>query len=158
MAYLISARQRKLLALLSRENMITGEVLASLLSVTSRTVRNEISSINSILGCSMIRSSGKGYSLDPQYFHLLREAQVYADEKSLRMLLIWNIFSNRFSNKAVDPSGAQRNSGGSGSLPASACEKRALLRRRGNRIRPAHFSEYHDSPGCSQRYLPYRDL
>lgn len=51
MAYLISARQRKLLALLSRENMITGEVLASLLSVTSRTVRNEISSINSILGC-----------------------------------------------------------------------------------------------------------
>ena len=102
MAYLISARQRKLLTLLSRENVITGEVLASLLSVTSRTVRNEVSSINTILGCIIIRSSSKGYSLDPQYFHLLRETQVYADEKSLRMLLIWNIFSNRCSNKAVD--------------------------------------------------------
>lgn len=102
MAYLISARQKKLLELLSRETVITGDVLASLLSVTSRTVRNEISAINTILGCAIVRSSSKGYSIDPQYFYLVKETDVYADKKTLHMQLAWKIFSNRCSNKAAD--------------------------------------------------------
>lgn len=102
MAYLISTRQKKLLELLSREAVITGDVLASLLSVTSRTVRSEISTINAVLGCPIIRSSGRGYSIDPQYFYMVKETRIYADKKTLHMQLAWKIFSNRCSNKAAD--------------------------------------------------------
>lgn len=102
MAYQITIRQKKILSMLSREQVITGEVLATMLSVTSRTVRNEISAINAVFGRTVIRSTPKGYSIDPQYFSLTKKAEAYADERSLRIQLTWKIFSGRCSNKAAE--------------------------------------------------------
>ena len=71
--YYITQRQKKLLDLLSRESVVTGEVLANLLSITSRTVRNEISTLNTIFNHKVIISTSKGYSIESKYFSLLKQ-------------------------------------------------------------------------------------
>ena len=85
MAHQITQRQKKLLKLLSQESIITGDVLANLLSVTSRTIRNEVNAINSVFGCKVVLSTAKGYSVDPQQFPLIQNAAVYSDEETLRI-------------------------------------------------------------------------
>lgn len=102
MTYQITQRQKKLLKLLSQESVITGDVLANLLSVTSRTIRNEVNAINSVFGCRVVLSTTKGYSVDPQQFPLIQHAAVYSDEETLRSQLIWKIFSESCSSHAEE--------------------------------------------------------
>ena len=100
MPYQITQRQKKLLKLLSHETVVTSDVLANLLSVTSRTVRSEVNAVNTVFGCKVILSTSKGYSIDPQYFSVTQAATVYSDENSLRMQMIWKIFSGKCSRRA----------------------------------------------------------
>lgn len=102
LTYYITQRQKKLLDLLSRESVVTGEVLANLLSITSRTVRNEISTLNTIFNHKVIISTSKGYSIESKYFSLLKQTFCYSDEDNLRIQLIWKIFCGNCSNQTSE--------------------------------------------------------
>ena len=102
MPYQITTRQKKLLQLLSREKVVTGDLLAKSLSVTSRTVRTEISDINTIFHCTLICSTPSGYSIDPKLFYLTKQAKPEQDKATIRIQLTWELFSGRCSNKAAD--------------------------------------------------------
>ena len=63
----ISARQYKIIQIL-RENVVpvSGELLCHRLGVSARTLRYEISSLNSLAGCRFIRSGSQGYYINAE--------------------------------------------------------------------------------------------
>lgn len=97
MNYRLMDRQKKLLDLLSSKPQLTSETLAQILSVSSRTIRNDVAAINSTIGHDVILSTQKGYSINPVHFQLLRHVDTYFDEKAMKMQLLWKLFSGNTS-------------------------------------------------------------
>ena len=61
----LSKRQSQILQVLKNSSYeVSGNDLANLLNVTSRTIRNEIKNINSLLEVKCIQSNSQGYFLD----------------------------------------------------------------------------------------------
>lgn len=94
MNYRLIGRQKKLLDLLSSNLQLTGDSLAHILSVSSRTIRSDIANINSVFQEDIIISSSKGYSINPSHFQLLRYIDTYFDETILKRQLKWLLFSD----------------------------------------------------------------
>lgn len=58
----LSKRQSQILQVLKNSSYeVSGNDLANLLNVTSRTIRNEIKNINSLLEVKCIQSNSQGY-------------------------------------------------------------------------------------------------
>lgn len=93
MNYKLIGRQKKLLDLLSSNLQLTGDSLAQILSVSSRTIRSDIANINGVFQEEIIISSSKGYSINPVHFQLLRYIDTYFDETILKRQLTWLLFS-----------------------------------------------------------------
>ena len=61
----LSKRQSQILQVLKNSSYeVSGNDLANLLNVTSRTIRNEIKNINSLVEVKCIQSNSQGYFLD----------------------------------------------------------------------------------------------
>ncbi len=95
MNYKLVDRQKKLLDILSGNTILTGDILAQLLSVSSRTIRGDVATINSVIGKDVILSNQRGYSINPVNYQLLRHVDTYFDEKAIRLQLLWLLFSGQ---------------------------------------------------------------
>ena len=85
----LSKRQSQLLKILKNSSQeITGNDLANLLNVTSRTIRNEVKQINSLLEVKCIQSNTQGYYIDCDAIEWMKFVDVEDDNLKNQLLRI----------------------------------------------------------------------
>ena len=69
---MLTARQLKIIKLIMNNPGIHGKEISEQLQVSSRTIRNEITFMNDVTDCALIRSSSnKGYSINEDHLDII---------------------------------------------------------------------------------------
>ncbi|MFV0380908.1 MAG: BglG family transcription antiterminator [Breznakia sp.] len=77
-----SDRQRQIIFFIFSKQFATASVIASLFSVSEKTIRNEIKIINSICDCKLIISNNNGYLIDKNHDYLISNIPLFNTEKN----------------------------------------------------------------------------
>ncbi|GLI19938.1 transcriptional antiterminator [Tepidanaerobacter syntrophicus] len=93
----LTEREKNLLILLLQHERLICSVIADLLQVSEKTVRNDIKKINANFGKKLVLSSRNGYFINPEYRSLLTEEVAvlpFQKEKNLKEILHYLFINN----------------------------------------------------------------
>lgn len=89
MKSVLQERQKKIIELLIRNGTtVQSSIIANALNVTSRTIRNDIKSINGLINAELIVSNQNGYIIDSNLLPVLNMETSYMDDDKLHKQLL----------------------------------------------------------------------